>query len=557
MGVPRLWGWMAEHYPEAIEQILLGECHGEVDHLFIDSNPFIHQAAQRVYNYGNEKVLVRHTCDDGPQTEEEKFAAIFETYFELILEIAKTTPPRKTLYIAIDGTAPFAKQVQQRQRRFLSIRDQCPFITSHISPGTRFMQSLQSAFDLKLKSGGLEQLVQKGCQVIFSHALIPGEGEHKIMDYIRSMPSSARRRETMVFDGPDGDLIMLCLCLKHYNIVENLYLLKGVLGSKTQMYLVDYRQIAMSNVPDFIMKGFFVGNDFLPKIKMFYFLEDGLEMMLSSQTKLDGGLETLTALVTEMAAKEKEFLERQARLSTRDLEDLRLEDTTLKSCLDHSPDNRPGPKGPMGSRQGSHHGAPRLDYQRYRKLYYSRYEITTAQQVEDMCEDYVRGIMWVYEYYTRSLCDWNYSYKYHIPPLMIDLKQYLTRVLTTSATGSGRSSSRDSLMTFAKTKPATPFVQLLCILPPTLKNFLPPEYAVLMDTTTVDKPTDRRSVLVQKGYYQTDFEVDYEGKSKLYQGVAKLPMIDRQLVIREYRRIRPQGTYKRNRILSFPKVYTR
>src|SRR5690606_10374240 len=76
---------------------------------------------------------------------------------------------------------------------------------------------------------------------------------------------------------------------------------------------------------DFIVEGFFVGNDFLPKIQMFHLLEDGLELMLKSYAHTSkGGRENFLTVdgeislpgfrkfVEYISEKETEFLIEQA-----------------------------------------------------------------------------------------------------------------------------------------------------------------------------------------------------------------------------------------------------
>jgi len=156
--------------------------------------------------------------------------------------------------MAIDGVAPRAKMNQQRGRRFRSakeaedkekeaLRKVCQlfliitilnfifntlfsyfkgeilpeekrFDSNCITPGTEFMVKLQKQLEyfvsMKLSTDPLWQKTQ----VILSGHQVPGEGEHKIMEFIRyqkSQPDYNVDTRHCLY-GLDADLMMLGLC---------------------------------------------------------------------------------------------------------------------------------------------------------------------------------------------------------------------------------------------------------------------------------------------------------------------------------------------------------
>ena len=122
--------------------------------------------------------------------------------------------PKKLIYFAIDGVAPRAKMNQQRSRRFRAARDaeddanrraeikaewaekitfadsttgsEFKFDSNVITPGTEFMHRLSIALKKYLVERANNNEDWKDLTLIFSDAFVPGEGEHKILDFIRS-----------------------------------------------------------------------------------------------------------------------------------------------------------------------------------------------------------------------------------------------------------------------------------------------------------------------------------------------------------------------------------
>ncbi|KAM0235537.1 hypothetical protein ACHAPO_005825 [Fusarium lateritium] len=258
MGIPAAFRWLSSRYPKIISPVIEdqplamedgstipvdttrpnpnGE---EFDNLYLDMNGIVHPCS--------------HPEDrPAPKDEEEMMMEVFR-YTDRVVNMVR---PRKILMIAVDGVAPRAKMNQQRSRRFRSAQEaqekeqdkqelikmlkqqnggtltaesletvtKKAFDSNSITPGTPFMDilalSLRYWCQYKLNTDpGWAKL-----KIIISDATVPGEGEHKIMNFVRSQRASPDHDPNTrhVIYGLDADLIMLGLATHepHFRVLR-------------------------------------------------------------------------------------------------------------------------------------------------------------------------------------------------------------------------------------------------------------------------------------------------------------------------------------------------
>lgn len=180
------------------------------------------------------------------------------------LETLVTTVVRaKTIYLAFDGLVPYAKMVQQRYRRFRKA-EPGGFDKHQLSPGTPFMRTLARTLRFLYPD------------MIVSDTLEPGEGEHKIFQWLRTLPES--KRKTTILYGLDADLVVIALAQSH--LTEMKLLREQETGSYQTLNIPALKAVLPCPVDTFVRMSLQFGNDFMPTLAMFSLREDGYSRAL-------------------------------------------------------------------------------------------------------------------------------------------------------------------------------------------------------------------------------------------------------------------------------------
>ena len=172
--------------------------------------------------------------------------------------LLQTTVHASRVYIAFDGLVPMAKMVQQRYRRF-RVPDSTSLFDKHqISPGTPFMCELADTLRLMFPNAEI------------SDTLEPGEGEHKMFRWFRTLPPN----QDICIYGLDADLVLISIAQSHLGNIE---ILREQENDEYSVIRVNALVSVLPMEKDAYVKTSLLsfGNDFMPNLAMFSLREDG------------------------------------------------------------------------------------------------------------------------------------------------------------------------------------------------------------------------------------------------------------------------------------------
>ena len=273
-------------------------------------------------------------------------------------ELMTTMVRAKKVYLAFDGLVPYAKMVQQRYRR-MRRQEPADFDKHQISPGTPFMKDLADTLRFLYPN------------IVISDTLEPGEGEHKMFRWFRTLPENERK--TICIYGLDADLVLISIAQSHLGDIcllrekeDDTFATISVRAIK-EVLPVDPETYVKMCVLNF-------GNDFMPALGMFSLREEGYARAIYYADKHTAGKD------------EKKILMKRSKNSDRHIV---------------APDGHA-----LEARYSVHVMDGVLDWEPVVHAFWKTYE-------------------WTYHYFTTSeVLDWRWYYPYPEAPLVETLDAY-------------------------------------------------------------------------------------------------------------------------------------
>ncbi|XP_008264500.2 5'-3' exoribonuclease 1 isoform X2 [Oryctolagus cuniculus] len=573
MGVPKFYRWISERYP-CLSEVVKEHQIPEFDNLYLDMNGIIHQCS--------------HPNDDDVHfriSEDKIFTDIFH-YLEVLFRIIK---PRKVFFMAVDGVAPRAKMNQQRGRRFRSAKEaedkikkavekgetlptEARFDSNCITPGTEFMARLHEHLKYFVNMKISTDKSWQGVTIYFSGHETPGEGEHKIMEFIRSekaKPDHDPNTRHCLY-GLDADLIMLGLTSHeaHFSLLREEVRFGGkktqrvCAPEETTFHLlhlslmreyIDYEFSALKEkitfkydieriIDDWILMGFLVGNDFIPHLPHLHINHDALPLLYGTYITI---LPELGGYINESGHLNLPRFEKYlVKLSDFDREHFSEVFVDLKWFESKVGNKYLNEAAGIAAEEAKNYKEKKKSKGQENSICWAALDknevVTSKDNLEDETEDddlfetefrqykrtYYMTKMGVDVVSDDFLADqaacyvqaiqWILHYYYHgvqswswyYPYHYAPFLSDIRNISTLK-------------IHFELGKPFKPFEQLLAVLPAASKNLLPACYQHLM--TSEDSP------IIE--YYPPDFKTDLNGKQQEWEAVVLIPFIDEKRLL--------------------------
>ncbi len=515
MGIKHFFPWLRKKFPHVVSPVRRREAIGiDVDVLGIDLNGIFHPCAQLIYKYGEPRPSISgHSVGNGKtrllgHTQQPSAAQLeldlFQEIGRTIDFLVKYVRPRDCLVLCVDGVAGLSKMSQQRGRRFSRPADPTsPFDSCAITPGTEFMHRLDEYLVWHVHQRLHSDAQWANLRVMYSSEQIAGEGEHKIVQY---MKRKCRADQTCCIFGLDADLIMLSMAVavsdQHRDTgslePRRIFVLRDDMFNPNQFFLCAIHELVSSLrlsypqpgvVHDFIVLLMLIGNDFLPQVPLLDVHSGALDALLDTYHTLGIGFtdpHTARIHFPSLAQVLSVCVDRGTPLAS-----LRYKYTHRH---EYFPDL-------LIERHGQHPTT-----QAYRDAYYE----THIPDLDVACTQFLYGLQWVTDYYLHRIPTWTWAYPYHYSPMLQDI---------------ARTALSYTMPAYVITAPIDSFLQLLCVLPPHSAHLLPACLRTLV--TDPDSPV--------RQWYPTDIAIDVAGKRAAWEGIVKVPVLNLDDIVPYYR----------------------
>ena len=522
MGIPSYFSYIVKNHSLIIKTYKDFLSYNEVHNLYFDSNSIIYDCLRELIN-----IEYIHNTN--------KFESeLIKMVCEKLVSYINIINPSDNVIIAFDGVAPVAKMEQQRTRRFKTHFEKKiikNFIDKPehfwdktcITPGTTFMNKLnKNIHEFFKKNNSIS--VQN---IIIYDSSIPGEGEHKLFDYIKNNKIKHFSKTTIVY-GLDADLIMLAI--NHLPISKNIYLFRETPEfiksidknlDPNQTYIMDIPLLSQHitkelnsvnkfNIPtfkknirihDYIFICFLLGNDFLPHFPALNIRTNGFEYILNAYKNTIGNTNNFLTngnninwkhfkkFITLLASQEHSYIKKEYKIRDKKEKRNNFDGDLYKKYL----------RTPIFNREYETYINP-FEFFWEKRYYKTLFDIEpTHHNIKKICMNYLEGLEWTIKYYTIGCPDWHWKYKYNYPPLLSDLLKFIP-VFNTQMIANNNN------------KPVHPYTQLIYVLPKDSIHLLPKKIYNLVN-------------IYLSSYYTNDPELVWAFCTYIWEAHVNLPHI--------------------------------
>jgi 5'-3' exonuclease len=597
MGVPGFFSWLLKNKKKLGAKNLVQESVDlKIKWLMLDTNCLLHPCVANVLEKYREGMLeINLSKDLRTQIEEHIWVKIVGCINDMLEQIKP-----EYLFVAIDGVAPMGKILQQRQRRYrflfdkqiklntnpdsinqinecvdktivnklTGIEEPClPVSSIELTPGTDFMERIHRRMEKYMG-----QLGQRGIKYIYSSYHDEGEGEHKILQYIKK---NLTPLDSIVVYGLDADLLFLCLGIgSGYDLYvmreKQAFVNKEVdLDEVPEYNFVEIKLLhkLISNLEistcDFIILCYLIGNDFLPGLLTTDVKKGGLDKIFRAwdnlKTKLglgtsfndDGQIcshliiwnevmkkysinwEILKGVFEELVWTEKHIWKNINRDKLLNQDNLEPEEKEKLLWSKEEEKKEQMDKFIHGSSTNTDF-LEKIEFSSSVE-YYSYYLGITCMDIDKsiiikMVGDYIGGIEWCMGYYLDKCPSWTYGYNFLVTPLIRDILNFFPNNLNKIS---------------IKYKPRTlnPVEQLVLAIPPQT-------YKYVIEKKLVDKIRSNQII----GYMLPEsFEIDVNKEHIFWKCQVRIPIVEYEEFEREIKKLGIQGD--KNKIYGYIKNF--
>lgn len=442
MGVPGFFSWVLKNCNNNVVVKFNNKLH-KVSELYIDSNSIIHNVSHNIINNkDSDDIIIKKTIKQ-------------------LDSIISFVNPSDIVFISIDGVAPCAKIIQQRHRRYMNVylKNQLKKIQQkhklptntwdnlNITPGTIFMDKLhKSLLDYQKLFNS-----SHSCKMIYSSVYEFGEGEHKIINYIKN--NDINESKIRCIYGLDADLIFLslsCNCsnitlLRENIIVSNnqqtdiIYHIVNINQLKQDIYNIckEYdNELLYSQqlINDIIFICYLFGNDFIPQSQIIDIHNDmnqlinkyiNIKKMFNGDYLINVDNINITFFIEyiKILSEYEVLLYNSGEYKKRLINFNNKNKRTLEVKTGYDKD-----KFMLENFIYNYIILPDNydDYKYETYTYYTNTKCNHQELINNICKNYLDGLMWTFNYYFPTYKITNlWSYQYPFSPFLTDIYKFI------------------------------------------------------------------------------------------------------------------------------------